>query len=789
MTDRRFIPRDLAVPAAIIAALAAVSSLGFRAIFGDWTFVSAAVIGALGATLMMLVGRWARLSVTETLAVSLVGFVLLGAVAAEGVPTPGAFGTFFDGLIDGWAQVLSSTPPADLTAEFRVLPFATAWFGAAVGGEILRSARTPGLAVLGPVASLTLAMLVTLEDRNVALTQGLLMVAGALILSFIQQRRYTREAEMFEDFTIDEDRRSGGVVAALAVAALIAVAAPLVGPRLPLAEANERFDLRDYQRPPFDPLEQPSPLVQLKTALQDRHKDNVLFKVRSDQQVDRFVLAVLDDYTGEFWAVADEDGDAPAEFRPIDSAFPGPLDADIADWERASIEVEIVDLDRLAGGDYDPAWLPTAGWPVSFESDDITDVRFNRSTGTVAVAPDGPTFENRYTIVSAIPPDPASLNLGATGVTPDESFAYVLPTAALRDPADNILEGKDGGLPQLSAIQSWFVDIGAYDSAENSVYARPGHALKRLGDFLGNPDVLAGFEEQYAATAALIARSENLPARVVVGYLIQPNEDGSSRWVDGELEVLGSDMGAWIEVRVDDHGWLPFDVTPPRTRTPDEQSVGRSEREVAVPNPPPDPPPPVLPPQLDREDELEEEVEDEEEEDDNEEEDIATGGGFPVRAIAIGAAASSPAIAFLTFAGVVVFLKRRRTSRRRNAGTPSRRVAGAWYEVVDRYREVGVPARRTATAREIARGLAADPKLAQGTGPMLLALADDVDRAAFHPEPALDHNAAQAWAKSDEIRKELISERGLWSRLRHRLDPRPLLRKDPLTMEETPEHA
>ena len=34
------------------------------------------------------------------------------AFAAEGVPAPGAYETFAGGLINGWARVLSSVPPA-----------------------------------------------------------------------------------------------------------------------------------------------------------------------------------------------------------------------------------------------------------------------------------------------------------------------------------------------------------------------------------------------------------------------------------------------------------------------------------------------------------------------------------------------------------------------------------------------------------------------------------------------------------------------------------------------------
>ena len=101
------------------------------------------------------------------------------------------------------------------------------------------------------------------------------------------------------------------------------VAAPIVGPRLPLAEAHERFDLRRYQVPPFDPLAVPSPLVQLKASLKDERKDDVVFTVEGDTEVERWPVAVLTDYDGVVWTVADPDRhpDA-AEFVPVDTQLP-----------------------------------------------------------------------------------------------------------------------------------------------------------------------------------------------------------------------------------------------------------------------------------------------------------------------------------------------------------------------------------------------------------------------------------------------------------------------------------
>ena len=70
---------------------------------------------------------------------------VLGGVAVGGLADAGAYGAFARGLVDGWADLLSSAPPADITEQFRALPFTVAWLAAAVGGEIAGDSRRPGL--------------------------------------------------------------------------------------------------------------------------------------------------------------------------------------------------------------------------------------------------------------------------------------------------------------------------------------------------------------------------------------------------------------------------------------------------------------------------------------------------------------------------------------------------------------------------------------------------------------------------------------------------------------------
>jgi transglutaminase-like putative cysteine protease len=757
---------------AIIGVLSVVATLGFRGVFPDWSFLPAAIVGAAGASAVTIATRGFRLRLGESVLASVVGFGVLGGVAAEGLPTPAAYVTFVDGLVNGWAQVLSSVPPAELVGEYRVLPYTVAWLGALIGGELLRWSRATGAGAAGPMLGLALATLITLEDRTVALAQGAVLGVGALLLGFVQHRRRTAEHEIRDDHAGSwHEHPLVRTAGAVGFAAVIAVSAVIIGPRLPAASAHDRFDLREYQTPPFDPLDEPTPLGQLKVGLQDANADRVVMKVTSTEPFERITLAVLDTYSGEFWQVGDERIDSRAQFRPVDSVFPTPADGTIDDWERQRSTIEIVDLDRLAGGEFDPVWLPSPGWPVSVGSEADLDLRFNAGTGTIAVAPDGTDAGLVFDIVTATPPDIDDLALQSAGVTLREPTDLAVPQ--IRSFAADVLEGADVGWEQVEAIRSRLVDTGAYDSRAASSTARPGHHLGRLAEFVDDPEAIVGFEEQYAALAALVARSEGLPARVAVGFVV-PEDELADRTAGDTVSVLADDITAWIEVRFDDVGWLPFDVTPPRDREPQDTPVGRTEREVAIPNPPPEPPPPVLPPDLDLDTELEDEPEDEPEEE------PTTSGGLPVRAIVIATAIGFP---ILLVAGVliaIVVLKRRRTTRRRAAAEPSHRVAGAWFELLDTCTEQGVSVPRTATNQEIARGVAETHEFDDPEVGTLTALASDVDRAAFHPAGADDRVAETAWERSDRLRATLIARRSPTRRVVDRFDPRPLRRHDPL---------
>jgi transglutaminase-like putative cysteine protease len=75
----------------------------------------------------------------------------------------------------------------------------------------------------------------------------------------------------------------------------------------------------------------------------------------------------------------------------------------------------------------------------------------------------------------------------------------------------------------------------------------------------------AGYCTYFATTMVTMLRTQDIPARFVVGYTPGQQVDGDE-WV-----VRGYDSHAWVEVYFPDHGWVTFDPTPANPREAAEQ--------------------------------------------------------------------------------------------------------------------------------------------------------------------------------------------------------------------------
>lgn len=746
-----------AVLAALLALAATVATAGFHAIFDSWSFVVAAAVGALVAGIVSVGGAWRRLLVGEEIALAVVGFVLAGIAVAGG---PAAF---LHGLTRGWATVVSVTQPADLTAELRVVPFALAWLGALIGCELARHVRQPAVPIAGPLVTTVLTVLLSAEEHAVALAQGAVVAALGLAVGVVQQRRLRRAATAARRRPPRTTGRSVvRLLPATTMVLAITAAAPLLGPHLPLAGANERYDLRQHVTPPWDPLALPSPLVEVKASLVDERRDTVVFHVDATTKLPRWQTAVMGNYDGVVWTVGTGSGSTAGEFEPVGSRLPAPAASDVGDQPTVTATVTVLDLDG--------PWVPTPGWPRALQP--LTpvpgDVRANLRTGTVALT-DGLPDNLSYNVTAAADPaaDDGALSSAHITALPPSAQLDALPPA-IRNLSADIVQGKPFGWPQVMAIRDTLRNDGFYDASPG---VAPGHSFYRLAELLADQRRMVGFEEQYAAAAAVMMRVAQIPARVAVGYLI-PDE----AWSNGGADVHAGDISAWVEVHVDGVGWVPVDVTPPRNRTPTVEQQGTATRDVAVPDPPPPPPPPpdiqvITAPQDDEDDPTKPVT--------INADGIVDGGGWTAVQWTAAGGSSLVLLAALA-AGGIVGTKWWRRRKRRQHPEPAVRIAGAWNELADRCVDAGVPLPPQTTPLEAARAyLDTEPSGDEVRGE-LYALVGTIDRAAYHAEPPDDRAAEQAWANCDDVVAAMVRRRHLRQRVRMRLSPRTAFHRDRL---------
>ena len=160
---------------------------------------------------------------------------------------------------------------------------------------------------------------------------------------------------------------------------------------------------------------------------------------------------------------------------------------------------------------------------------------------------------------------------------------------------------SDADAPGLRGRRSTSRTEGKYSDgvvqAEKIYYA--GHHVRRLGDDFVNAPIMAGNDEQYAATMALLANRIGVPARVVMGAVVP--ESGvvhglrrgrpgwSSRLADGTWRTLPTEefMGRERPAKLppeDDRDLTGVNVPPPAPVPPPSVLGEQTESEVTARN-------------------------------------------------------------------------------------------------------------------------------------------------------------------------------------------------------------
>jgi hypothetical protein len=265
-----------------------------------------------------------------------------------------------------------------------------------------------------------------------------------------------------------------------------------------------------------------------------------------------------------------------------------------------------------------------------------------------------------------------------------------------------------------------------------------------------------GDDEQFAVASALIAESLGFPARVVLGFVIDPNAtDGSAIPACSHGVCKGQNLTAWIEVRGTDGTWVPMTTTPQDTMPLAQKTTTQSEPrfptqvqpKAATVQPPPEANP--------------------------------SGGTHQnttrTPRVPGGPAAWLPAVRVIgsvllvllvlaaPFASLVAVKWARRNDRRRMPDAAAR-VAAGWDELVDTAVDLGLPPPGVRSRTEAAAVYAAAAHAADRARMRTLASgADEAVFGAFDPTP---DEAERYWAQLDEQRSRLAAGFPRWKRLR-----------------------
>lgn len=734
------LPRPSLADLGVLSLLSLLGIVGYETSFGGLDFLAAAIAGIVVGTLAAVAGTLLRLGVLTTVLLGIVLYFLVGTpfvmpeAALFGVlPSLTSLAGLAIGAVHGWADILTIQAPVEAPAYVAAVPYAAATVVSLVGGLLvlrwLPVKRTPlraAIVLIGPALLLLSGILLGTDEAFLAAVRG--VAFAAIALTWIAWRRGASVEASGEGAARLRRRRLTGSAAVVAGAvALGAVAGLAVAPISP-----DRFVLRDRVVPPFDPLEFPSPLAGYRTYTKDLAEEP-LFRVAGLEPGDTLRLAAMDSYSGRLWNVAGPDeAAADGGYSIVGTTLPAPALADLG--SARSVEVEVLG--------YDDVWLPTVGYGSQLEllddgSASHGDLRYNAEAGT-AVVTSGVGAGAAYRLESRIQREPDDAALVDVPVAQlDLPVVENLPDVVAAK-AEEYAGDATSPVEQLRAIERGLKTNGflSHGLASDAVPSRAGHGADRLIELFTRTQMV-GDEEQYAAAMALMVRHLGYPARVVMGYAPEVAEG------DDEVEVVGSDVTAWVEVPFEGVGWVSFRPTPDNVDVPQEQTPKpKSEPQPQVRQPP-------------RAEQAEDELLTTVEIDDTDDEDRDRPFQLPAWAWIVIASVGIPAAAMLLPMLFVALAKRRRR-RIRRLGAADRQAAGAWEELVDRYAELGFEpperASRLQTARDLERQLdeqgLGSVRLADGAV-RLASLAATVDRDVFGGSEVEGGTVERRWSEAD----------------------------------------
>jgi len=735
-----------------------IASVALWPIYQSPSIVLLVAVTTLVGSAIAILGAIFRWSSPVVLAATVVAFLLFGVPLA--VPLQSLYGVLptLDGLWQlvsgvalGWKQLLTITLPVGNYQGLLVPAFVLVLATSVVSLTTALRSKRGGLAAIGPLVLFIVALAFGPDYATLPFVLSLALIVTTFV--WLMWRRWFARRAAIRRLAADarstdgtgapvpSDHRLFGIRTIVASAVILAIAgAAGVAGAVFAPPTTPREVARSTVVQPFDPRDYVSPLAGFRRYLQPETANEVLFSVSGLPEGGRIRIATLDSYDGIVYSVGSEAVTSESgSFTRVPYRF-----------DQSGFSGETVVLDVTVEG-YTGVWVPTAGQleAVDFGGSRATELRddfyYNDTAGTAAVL-GGLRAGDDYSLEAVLPDQPDDLSalrpgaaiVPAITVLPEETEIVL----------DRYVDGVEGEGEQLVAMLDGIAAEGyiSHGVSDDEPASRSGHSADRITQLLTDQRMI-GDAEQYAVTAALMARQLGFPARVVFGFA--PEVSGS-----GATQVTGDSVSAWIEVDTEQYGWVTIDPNPPVREIPEEQP----EEPTTVSRPQSVIPPQALQPDRPVEQTPQEPAPDEPEADD--------GWLAIVLLVAsiVGWVALGLAVLVSPFLLIIAAKLRRRRLRRR-ASTPLARISGGWQEYRDAVVDHGVDLPATATRREVALTVG-------GSQPTLLAAISD--RAVFSPREPSTEEADKVWKAVTELSAGLGAGTTRWQRIKALISLRSL---------------
>lgn len=441
-------------------------------------------------------------------------------------------------VVAALGQIRDGAAPLDVGQPLAMMIVGAAGLLVIAMDHVAVTARMPMLAIVGLVAVYlipSIAVPSAIDPLSFAAFAG-----SALALLAVETATRERSRVPGRAVSGASERPRGSAAAPSAIATVAILAALVVTPALP-APTGAGSTVVAVRGNSIDPS------LELGQDLRRPQEVDVL-TLRSDAPAPPYLRAVtLSTFDGAHWE-ADR-----GSRRPLDQGLQ-PVTT------RTDVEVDeyTATIDIL---NFVSPWLPVPGAATEVEGLDgewsVYD--YNRTVISRSSSPQGQDYEVTYEV-----PRPTLEQIrGSEASIEGSRRTLALPgdddlVAQVRQLAIEVAGDAGNDYDTLVALQRWFRGTSfEYSLSAPVADGFDGSGLEAVTDFL---EERSGYCVHFASAFTIMARSLEMPARIVVGYL--PGAASDERVDDQTVHtVVSSQLHAWPEVHFEGIGWVPFEPT------------------------------------------------------------------------------------------------------------------------------------------------------------------------------------------------------------------------------------